>query len=100
MADRQSGPKRNGASSTQLRAVYEAMRIIAEDDRARGAPHDTAVHCDACGRDRPAAGSIDYAGTRLCNGCATDYEVLRISGQVSGLADYLASHPTGASAAV
>ena len=80
---------RQGATATQLRAVYSAMRILAEDDRERGIPSDTMVVCDACHRDRPALGSVDYSGVRLCNGCATDYEVLRIARLVDTPAEYL-----------
>ena len=82
-------PRRQGASAEQIRAVYAVMRILAEDDRERGVAADTRIMCAACRRARPAAGSIDYAGTRLCNGCATDYELLRIGGQVDGVAGYL-----------
>src|SRR5690242_18765997 len=87
------GPGRSvGATAEQLRAVYAVMRILAEDDRERGHA-STVIVCDACQRERPAAGSVDYAGTRLCNGCATDYEVLRMGGQVASLAVYLARGP-------
>lgn len=79
---------RQGATATQLRAVYSAMRTLIEDDRDR-ATLPPSIVCDACQRDRPAAGSVDYSGTRLCNGCATDYEVLRIAGLVDTAADYL-----------
>lgn len=77
------------ASEAQIRAVYTVMRLLAEDDRERVAP-TASVHCDACRRDRPAAGSIDYAGTRLCNGCATEYEVLRVSKLTPDTAGFLA----------
>ena len=79
---------RQGATATQLRAVYSAMRTLIEDDRDR-ATLPPSIVCDACQRDRSAAGSVDYSGTRLCNGCATDYEVLRIAGLVDTAADYL-----------
>ena len=83
-------PRRNGASDDQLRAVYAVMRILAEDDRGRAGPPAPAIACAACRRERPAEGSVNYAGTRLCNGCATDYEGLKISGIVGDLAAYLA----------
>ncbi len=79
---------RQGTTATQLRAVYSAMRTLIEDDRDR-ATLPPSIVCDACQRERPAAGSVDYAGTRLCNGCATDYEVLRIAGLVDTPSDYL-----------
>jgi hypothetical protein len=82
-------PRRHGASAEQIRAVYAVMRILAEDDRERGVAADRRVRCAACRRSRPAAGSVEYAGTLLCNGCATDYELLRIGGQVDDVAGYL-----------
>ena len=81
---------RYGASAEQLRAVYNVMRILAEDDRRRGDALPGTVPCAACRRGRPAAGSVNYAGTQLCNGCATDYELLRMAGLVDDLVDYLA----------
>jgi hypothetical protein len=84
--------QRRGASARQIRAVYAVMRILAEDDRERGVPAEARVLCVACRRLRPAAGSVEYAGTRLCNGCATDYELLRIGGQVDDVIGYLGAH--------
>jgi hypothetical protein len=84
------GRVRNGATAEQLQAVYNAMRILAEDDRDRGTPPTATIACAACRRDRPRCGSIDYAGTRLCNGCATDYELLRMAAVVDDVAAYLA----------
>jgi hypothetical protein len=80
---------REGTTADQLRAVYAVMKILAEDDRERAPGADQEMLCESCRRDRPAAGSVDYSGTRLCNGCATDYELLRIAGQVPDLAAYL-----------
>lgn len=77
------------ASAAQIRAVYAVMRLLAEDDRERGVP-PSAAYCDACRRDRPAVGSVDYGGTRLCNGCATEYEVLRVSKLTADTAGFLA----------
>ena len=85
------GFARQGATATQLRAVYSAMRTLIEDDRDR-ATLPPSIVCDACQRDRPAAGSVDYSGTRLCNGCATDYEVLRMAGLVDTPAEYLGKY--------
>ena len=86
-------PRRRGASDDQLRAVYAVMRILAEDDRERGRSPALTIVCASCRRERPAPGSVDYTGTRLCNGCATDYEVLRISGLTDDLEMYLARSP-------
>jgi hypothetical protein len=79
---------RREATSGQIRAVYTAMRILAEDDRERGAPLKT-VDCTACRRDRPAAGAVRYAAAYLCNGCATDFELLRLAGIVVDIEFYL-----------
>ncbi len=77
------------ASAIQLRAVYGAMKVLVEDDRARDSGEEALIPCFACRRDRPAAGSVAYDGRRLCNGCATDFEVLRIAGLVADLDAYL-----------
>jgi hypothetical protein len=81
--------QREGTTAEQLRAVYAVMRILAEDDRERAGDDPRDIHCQSCRRERPSAGSVDYAGTLLCNGCATDYELLRIAGQVPDLFTYL-----------
>ena len=88
---------RRDATPGQIRAVYTAMRILAEDDRERGAPLDT-VECTACRRDRPAAGAVRYAEAHLCNGCATDFEVLRLAGIVVDVAFFLRRSPAIAKA--
>ncbi|MGD9889967.1 MAG: hypothetical protein AB7R89_21335 [Dehalococcoidia bacterium] len=88
---------RRDATPGQIRAVYTAMRIIAEDDRERGAPLDT-VACTACRRDRPAAGAVRYGAAHLCNGCATDFEVLRLAGIASDVDAYLRHLPLAATA--
>ncbi len=69
----------HGPTRAQVRAVFEVMRILREDDRSRGLHPAAQVHCTTCNRDRPAAGAIRYDGSLLCNGCATDYELLRIA---------------------
>jgi hypothetical protein len=87
-----SRPRRE-ASAEQLRAVYEVMRLLAADDRDRGTPPTSTIDCAACRRERPALGAIDYAGVRLCNGCATDYEVLRMAAVVDGVEEFLGRTP-------
>src|SRR5262245_54081071 len=88
---------RRDATPDQIRAVYTAMRILAEDDRERAAPLDT-VDCTACRRDRPAAGAVRYAEAHLCNGCATDFEILRLAGIVVDMEFYLRRNETAARA--
>jgi hypothetical protein len=85
----QNAAGRRQATSDQLRAVYAVMRILAEDDRERGANAESFA-CTACRRNRPLAGAVQYTVAHLCNGCATDYEVLRMAGVVDDVAGYLA----------
>ena len=80
---------RSGASVEQLRAVYQVMRILAIDDRERGMPATKTIDCAACRRGRPSIGSVEYDGARLCNGCATDYEVLRMAALVDDVQSFL-----------
>lgn len=63
------------------------MRLL-RDDRPPSNPADEIV-CDSCRRDRSSRGSILYGSSRFCNGCATDYELLRAAGLVSGIEHYL-----------
>lgn len=70
---------RPALSAAQIEAIYGAMRTFRDDDLAR-TPAAEAIACRRCGRKRPAAGSLLYGEARLCNGCATDYELLRMAG--------------------
>lgn len=69
----------SGPTAGQLQAVYEVMRMLREDDRDRGLSAEQVIDCAICKRQRSAAGAIRYGATTLCNGCATDYEVLRLA---------------------
>jgi hypothetical protein len=89
MSEQGTDIARRTATADQLRAVFAVMRILAEDDRERGTGTVKNAHCMACRRRRAAAGGVDYGGTWLCNGCATDYELLRMGGVVADLAAYL-----------
>jgi hypothetical protein len=66
-------------SADQVRAIYTVMRTFRDDDRSRIDP-EARFKCDRCGCSRPLAGSVRYGDARLCNGCATDYELLRTAG--------------------
>jgi hypothetical protein len=66
-------------SAGQIRAIYGAMRTFRDDDRGRH-EREATVTCSRCGRGRPAAGALAYGALQLCNGCATDYELLRMAG--------------------
>ena len=68
-----------GPTGDQVQAVYEVMRLLREEDRERGLAAGDLVACDTCHRARPAAGSVRYGDRTLCNGCATDYELLRLA---------------------
>jgi len=72
------GGKR-GLSGGQVKAIFGAMRTFRDDDLSRDGGDET-FECGRCGRRRPAAGSLIYGDLRLCNGCATDYELLRTAG--------------------
>ncbi len=72
-------PLRLTLSAAQIEAIFGAMRTFRDDDRTRPSAALT-ILCLRCGRDRPAAGSLAYGEVRLCNGCATDYELLRMAG--------------------
>lgn len=72
-------PVRRPLSDGQVRAIFGAMRTFRDDDLAR-IPEDATFICDRCGRRRSLAGALTYGALRLCNGCATDYELLRTAG--------------------
>ncbi|HEX5479447.1 MAG TPA: hypothetical protein VFY79_06970 [Dehalococcoidia bacterium] len=72
----------------QVEAITEAMRLIAEDDRQRGIDRAAPFTCGACGRQRSMVGSVDYGGIRLCNDCATGYELARITHSVTTCEEY------------
>ena len=97
-----STPQQSGSSAptrrplptaAQIRAIFGAMRTFRDDDRSRAA-HDATVDCDRCGRTRPAAGALAYGRLRLCNGCATDYELLRMAGMEPDLTAPAEPSPT------
>jgi hypothetical protein len=71
-------------SAGQVRAIYGAMRTFRDDDRSRLAG-DASFRCGRCGCSRPLAGSLTYGELRLCNGCATDYELMRTAGMEGDL---------------
>lgn len=78
-----------GLTRQQRQAIREAMRTFVEEDLARGVPADRVERCDACARERPSAGFVTYGQTRLCNDCATRYEILRTDGAVREVDDFV-----------
>ena len=72
----------NDVSVAQAEAIREIMRIIVDDDLAKGvSPGDSAV-CDHCRQVKPAPGFIDYDHHKLCNDCSCEYELARVQGLV------------------
>jgi hypothetical protein len=71
---------RAGLTAAQRDAVREAMRLLADEDRERGVAESEEFACSACGRRSPIVGSVVYEGTRLCNRCATGFEMARLNG--------------------
>ncbi len=87
---RRDGPEQ-GVTPEQLKAITEAMRLIAEEDRERGVDGQSEFVCAACEQPRKLPGSVAYDGIRLCNSCATDYEVARISHAVQDCGQFVQS---------
>ena len=77
--DPPGAPVRRTLSAGQVRAIFDAMRTFRDDDLGREGRAGAFI-CDRCDRVRPLAGSVGYGDLRLCNGCATDYELVRTAG--------------------
>ena len=77
-------------TSRQVEAVYAVMRLLRRDRASRGS--EDQIWCGGCRRSRDRSGSATYGETVLCNGCATDYELLRLSKSVRDLEDFLGAH--------
>jgi hypothetical protein len=71
----------------QVEAVYAVMRLL-RNDRSEAGANET-ILCARCNRERPGQGSVQYGAKLLCNGCATDYELLRVARNVRGIDDFL-----------
>jgi hypothetical protein len=71
----------------QIEAVYAVMRLLRDDRPTAG--DDATVVCARCRRDRPQQGSIAYGSILLCNGCATDYELLRTAGEIDRIQEFV-----------
>ncbi len=87
------GRKTDRITDEQLQAIEETMRIIIEEDEARGVDPAAAFDCARCRRARPLVGSVDYAGVRMCNACATRFELARLDGRVKTGAQYAGRAP-------
>ncbi|TAK67116.1 MAG: hypothetical protein EPO22_03220 [Dehalococcoidia bacterium] len=73
----------------QREAIEEAMRIIVEEDRERGVDPFATFGCRRCGKQRQLIGSVDYEGIRLCNSCATRFEMARMTGKARSAAAFV-----------
>jgi hypothetical protein len=83
-----------GVTPGQFEAITEAMKLIAEEDQERGMLGTPEFSCPACGKARTRVGSVDYDGIRLCNDCATGFEVARINHSAGTCAEYVARETT------
>lgn len=73
----------------QIEAVYAVMRLLRDDGARPSSPEE--IFCARCQRQRPGQGSVTYGSSLLCNGCATDYELLRAARNVRKIEDFLVS---------
>ena len=80
-------------TSRQVEAVYSVMRLL-RNDRPSGGPENQ-IWCAACRRGQDRSGSASYGDYILCNGCATEYELLRLGGSVDRVEDFLPSASSG-----
>lgn len=93
MITTRAGGQDRAPTPEQVEAVRHVMRRLAEDERERSIRRQQPLPqliCDACRHVRAGAGSVRYEDYQLCNGCATEYEVRRLSGQIRDVAGYLA----------
>jgi hypothetical protein len=67
------------------------MRLLVEDDLARGISPRALQRCDGCGQARPKPGAVRYGEHDLCNTCATDYELARMQGEVASEDEFVRS---------
>jgi hypothetical protein len=62
------------------------MRLLRHDHRSSGLEEQ--IWCDACQKTRERNGCATYGAYTLCNGCATDYELLRLGRSVRRIEDF------------
>jgi hypothetical protein len=80
---------RHPLSTRQTASIRAAMQLFVEDDIASGRPINQRRYCDACERNRPAAGFIQYTRYSICNACATSYELARARGLAISIGQYV-----------
>ncbi len=76
-------------SERQIGAIRTAMRLFVQDDLALGRASAERLYCDACELPQPAAGFIQYGRYQVCNGCATEYELVRAQGLVGSIGQFI-----------
>jgi len=81
---RGTAPKLSGR---QIEAVYAVMRLLRDDEPEGDASAE--IVCAACRRERSARGRVAYGEFLLCNGCATDYELLSAAHKVRSVQEFL-----------
>ncbi len=86
---------RKGVTKGQYEAITEAMRLIVEEDRERGIDSLSEFVCAACARPRTMVGSVEYDGIRLCNDCATAFEVARVDHTAGSCAEFVSARTAG-----
>ncbi|HET6614382.1 MAG TPA: hypothetical protein VFH62_00725 [Dehalococcoidia bacterium] len=79
----------SGVTEGQREAIEEAMKLILEEDQDRGIGPDAQFECPGCHETRGEAGAVTYEDIRLCNACATRFEVERTARQVRSSAEYV-----------
>jgi formate dehydrogenase maturation protein FdhE len=80
---------RHPLSTRQMASIRAAMQLFIEDDIANGRPVHQRRYCDACERNRPSAGFIEYSRYAVCNDCATSYELARAHGLAVSIGQYV-----------
>lgn len=78
----------------QREAIREAMRTLVDEDLDRGADLTPVATCAACARSSVLFGSVLYDGVRLCNSCATEYELRRAEGRVESIEEFIREDAT------
>ncbi len=76
-------------TENQLAAMVYVMRLFVEDDLALGVPASATILCPACEAQRPRAGAIPYDRYLVCNECATEYEIARVTAGPLSIGQYL-----------
>ncbi|HTE86281.1 MAG TPA: hypothetical protein VK821_16275 [Dehalococcoidia bacterium] len=82
-------PRRRAVSKREIAEICASMRLLADDDLARGFIADRRRYCDACERAVCAAGFVQYERYALCNHCATEYEVATVRGVTSSIGRFV-----------